>query len=391
MRCFEVKILFIGSRLFDDVSWYAKEKGITTILTESNENAVNLDLADKHYIVERGMDKPREIAIKEDVDAVIPLIGIDKPLVDVGLLKDRLESENGIPVVAAGYECAKLASDKYQTKRLLLENDIKTPLFRKVDDKYNIDEVKKDLPTVLKTPEGQGGSGVRIALISDDVDDFIKGNDNVFTEEYVEGFEASIEVLRWNNREVALAPIYKGATTTQGTHPLSKIKQGPLDIEGLDNDKHNNALRTLAERLAKLVNVEGTMDIDILHDTTENEDFIIELNTRPSGTRYMTAATTDIYPLCQLVDMACGTWDSTQLESQMKSYYSTELPIGNFPQDKPIPENKIFAGEESYVVHGPENYQRLTARASTRQLLNELVHQLVPDYAKDNNIDFNKC
>lgn len=383
-----MKILFIGSRLFDDVSWYTKEKAITTILTESNENAPNIDLADKHYIVERGMDKPREIAIKEDVDAVIPLIGIDKPLVDVGLLKDKLESENGIPVIAADYECAKLASDKYQTKRLLLENDIKTPFFRKIDGKYNTDEVKKDLPIVLKTPEGQGGSGVKIALNDDDVEEFIKGKNNVFTEEYVEGFEASIEVLRWNNQEVALAPIYKGITTTEGTHPLAKIKQGPLNIDGLDNNAHNKALRSLAEKLAQLVGVEATMDIDILHDTTKSEDYIIELNTRPSGTRYMTAATTDIYPLCQLVDMACGKWTAGSVEKNMNNYYSAELPIANFPKDKKIPENKIFDGDKSYVVHGPENYQRLTARAPTRDLLNDLIYELVPDYAKEHNIKF---
>ncbi len=388
MRCIQLKILFIGSRLFDDISWYTKEKGITSIITESNENAPNLDLADKHYIVERGMDKPGEIALKEDVDAVIPLIGIDKPLVDVGLLKDKLESENGIPVVAAGYDCAKLAADKYQTKELLLENDIKTPLFRKIDEKYNTNEIKKELPIVLKTPEGQGGSGVKIALNDDDVEEFIKDKDNVFTEEYVEGFEASIEVLRWNNQEISLAPIYKGITTTEGTHPLAKIKQGPLDIEGLDNNSHNKALRSLAEKLAQLVNVEGTMDIDILHDTTKSEDYIIELNTRPSGTRYMTAATTDVYPLCQLVDMACGKWTAKNVEEKMNNYYSAELPVGDFPQDKKIPENKVFDGDISYVVHGPEHYQRLTLRAPTRDLLNELIYELVPGYAKENDIQF---
>ncbi|RAP49659.1 MAG: carboxylate--amine ligase [Methanosphaera sp. SHI613] len=383
-----MKILFIGSRLFDDVSWYTKKEGITTILTESNENAINLDLADKHYIVERGMEGPREVAIKEDVDAVIPLIGIDKPLVDVGSLKDTLEAENGIPVIAAGYESAKLAADKYHTKQILTENNIKTPSFKKVDSKYNIEDVKKDLPIVLKTPEGQGGSGVKIALTADDVEEFIKDNDEVFSEEYVEGFEASIEVLRWKNKEVALTPIYKGLTTTKGTHPLAKIKQGPLNINGLDNDKHNNALRQLAVKLSKLANVEGTMDIDILHDNNSDEDYIIELNTRPSGTRYMTAATTDIYPLCQLVDMASGKWDNKKVENQIKNYYSAELPIGNFPEDKKIPENKIFDGDVSYVVHGPKNYQRLTARASTRKNLNDLVYELVPGYAKENKIEF---
>ena len=383
-----MKILFIGSRLFDDVSWYTREENITTIISESNENAVNLDLADKHYIVERGMDGPREVAIKEDVDAVIPLIGIDGPLVDVGRLKDRLEEENDRPVVAAGYDCASIAADKYRCKKLLEKNGINTPSFEKLDNNVELDKLCDKLPTVLKTPEGQGGSGVKIALTAEDVEEFIRDKDNIFTEEYIEGFEASIEVLRWNKEEVALSPIYKGNTTLEGTHPLSKIKRGPLDIEGLDNSRHNQALRQLAQNLAKLVDVEATMDIDILHDCAAGEDYVIELNTRPSGTRYMSAATTDIYPLCQLVDMASGNWKSRKVEKHMKNYHSAELPIGDFPQDKCILENKVFNGEASYVVYGPQHYQRLTARAPTRESLNELVRDLVPDYLEENGICF---
>ena len=74
----------------------------------------------------------------------------------------------------------------------------------------------------------------------------------------------------------------------------------------------------------------------------------------------------------------------------MKEYYSAELPIADFPTDKKIPENKVFDGDKSYVVHGPKHYQRLTARAPTRAALNDLVYDLVPDYAKNHNIQFNE-
>lgn len=383
-----MKILFIGTRLFDDVAWYTKKEGITSIVTESNENEENLKLADKHYIVPRGMQQPKEIAIKEDVDAVIPLIGIDPPLTQVGQLKDELENDYNIPVVAAGYECAALAANKYDTKQLLENNNINTPSFERLQDEFDIDILSDKLPLVLKTPEGQGGIGVKIALTRDDIEEFTKTKNNIFTEEYIEGFEASIEVLRWKDEEVALQPIYKGETTLNGTHPLSKIKQGPLNIKSTDNPKHNNALRQLAEKLAKMVNVEGTMDIDILHDNSSSEDYIIELNTRPSGTRYMTAATTDIYPLCQLVEMAKGNWNKDDVNKNMKSYYSAELPVGDFPQNKIIPETKVFDGDTSYVVHGPKHYERVTLRAPTRDELNNLTYDLVEDYAKEKKIKF---
>lgn len=383
-----MKILFIGSRLFDDASWYAKQLGIETIITESNENAENLDLADKHYIVSRGMDEPIEIALKEDVDAVIPLIGIDPPLVDVGRMKDTLEKENDIPVIAAAYDTASLAADKYETKKLLTKNNINTPKFSHLDEPYDIDDLESKLPLVLKTPEGQGGTGVKIALTKEDILDFVSQKNNIFTEEFVEGMEASIEVLRWKNQVVPLVPVYKGDTTLEGTHPLSKIKQAPLNIDGIDNDKHNQCIRKLAEKLANLVEVEGTMDIDILHDSKSEEDFVIELNTRPSGTRYMTAASTNIYPICQLIDMACGNWSAKKVESSIKHYYATELPVGDFPADKQIPEDKIFDGDNSYVVHGPAHYQRVTIRADSRENLNRLTYDLVEDYATENKINF---
>lgn len=383
-----MKILFIGSRLFDDAAWYAKKLGIETIVTESNDKAVNLDLADKVYLVPRGMDEPMNIAIKEEVDAVVPLIGIDPPLVDVGKMKDTLERENDIPVISASYSTASLAANKYETKEMLTKNNISTPKFNHLDGSYDIDDLESQLPLVLKTPEGQGGTGVKIALNKEDILDFVSEKNNIFTEEFVQGVEVSIEVLRWKNQTISLVPVYKGDTTLEGTHPLSKVKQAPLNIAGVDNFKHNQCIRALAENLANIVGVEGTMDIDILFDSKSKKDYVIELNTRPSGTRYMTAASTDIYPICQLIDMARGNWNVKNVKSAMRNYCATELPVGDFPVDKEIPVEKVFDGDNSYVVHGPKHYQRVTIRANSRENLNDLTYDLVGDYAKENKINF---
>ena len=93
-----MKILFIGSRLYDDIDYYVKRKGIESILTESNEDAINLDLPDQVFIVPRGMEGPTSIAISQNVDAIVPLIGIDPPLIQVAQMKEEVEKEYGIPV-----------------------------------------------------------------------------------------------------------------------------------------------------------------------------------------------------------------------------------------------------------------------------------------------------
>ncbi|MDO5850895.1 MAG: ATP-grasp domain-containing protein [Methanobacteriaceae archaeon] len=377
-----MKILIIGSRLLDDIAWYTKENNVTTILSESNIKAENIELADKHYIVERGMEQPKNIAIKEDVDAVIPLIGIDPPLPSIGQLKDELEEDYNIPVIASGYETALLAANKYNTKKFLEENGFNTPHYEKLQKPYNIENILTELPVVLKSPEGQAGRGVKIALSKEDVKEFLdEKNEDLFLENFVDGFELSIEVLRWNNQTIALAPIYKGNTTLEGTHPLQKIKQAPFDM-----GKNKEYYRKLATKIADIVNSEGTMDIDILYDKHSDKEYLIELNTRPSGTRYMTAATTGINPLTELVNMAIGTFNTKSLEKNMKEYFAAEIPIGDFSKEKYNPGIKYYLNPDSYIIHGPEHYNRITITAKTKQSLNKIVSETIPEYIKEHNI-----
>ena len=123
-----MKILFIGSRLYDDIDYYVREKGIESIITESNEDAINLDLPDQVFIVPRGMDSPKQIAISQNVDAVVPLIGIDPPLIEVAKMKEELEAETDIPVIAANVRAVRLTSDKIKTKEFY--NEIGVPNIR---------------------------------------------------------------------------------------------------------------------------------------------------------------------------------------------------------------------------------------------------------------------
>ena len=88
-----MKILFIGARLFDDVALYTKKNCIQSIISESNAESHNLKLADSNYIVSRGMEEPMKIAIQEEVDGVVPLIGIDGPLIEVAIMKKKLEED----------------------------------------------------------------------------------------------------------------------------------------------------------------------------------------------------------------------------------------------------------------------------------------------------------
>ena len=364
-----MKILFIGSRLYDDIDWYVKSKGIESILTESNEEAINLDLPDQVFIVPRGMDGPKQVALMQNVDAIVPLIGIDPPLIDVAHMKEEIEEEFEIPVIAANVRAVELTSNKIKTKKFYTEIGVATPEYQILNSP---DELTLELPVVLKQGEGQGGKDIKVAKSIDDVNEYFEEFDQALCEKFIEGSEISIEVLGFNGEFVALPPIYKGETTLEGTHPLNKTKTGPCMVEGLDNI----LVQRTAYKVAKNLASDGIFEMDFMFSKDENQLYAIEVNTRPNGTRYLTTATCGVNSLCELVNMAIGEFSLSNISDKLNYFYSTEIPIGNYAGPSPNEPVKSFEHND-FVVHGPEGYQRVTARANSKEELEDLVQKLI--------------
>ena len=361
-----MKILFIGARLFDDVALYTRKNSITSIITESNPQSNNLNLADSHYIVSRGMDEPTKIAIQENVDGVVPLIGIDGPLVEVAIMKEKLEQDYGIPVVSSPISAATICVDKYKTKQFFVENKIKTPEFFKITKNGNKQILSTDHQlVVLKHTLGQGGSGIKIIPTKGDIKKHLNEFEDGIAENFVDGIEVSIEVLRWKNKTVPLIPVYKGETTVEGIHPLKKIKKAPLKIEGINNLRNNLKIQEIAAKIADTMGLEGTADIDMIFDCKTQENNVIEINARPSGTRYITWAASDVNIMNELIDMAYGCWDPNKLKNKMKNYSAIEIPVGNHLSNRNNYKFRKFPNENSWIVHGPENHERVTIRGKT--------------------------
>ena len=363
-----MKILFIGARLFEDVAPYTRNLAINSILTESNPESPNLKLADSCHIVSRGMDEPMKIAIKEEVDGVVPLIGIDEPLVQVATMKEQLEADYGIPVIASGISAASTCADKFKTKEFFVENQIKTPKYFAISKNNYQDVLSKmdnQLPIVLKQANGQGGSGVNIASSIKDIENYINKFESTIAERFIEGSEVSIEVLRWNGKSVPLVPVYKGETTVEGIHPLKKIKKAPLEIDGINNHKNNRCIQEIAVKIAENIGLEGTADIDIIYDYENNENNVIEVNARPSGTRYITWAATGINIMHELVNMASGKWNALKIKKRIKDYSGIEIPVGNYHSQNNTKIVQDFPDEAPWIIHGPENHQRITIRGSS--------------------------
>ncbi|WP_461461608.1 ATP-binding protein [Methanobrevibacter sp.] len=369
-----MKILCIGSRLFDDVAPYFNEKEYDSILTESNPNAENLNMADDYFIGPRGMVFPFNVAIERNVDGVVPLIGIDPPLIDVAAMKEKIESEYGIPVVASKLKPVRIASDKSKTKELFNSIGINTPESAYINKKdlndfeNIIENAGFTYPVVLKQNAGQAGKDIKVAQNFDDVIEYFNDFDEALCENFVEGAEISIETLGWKGKYLPLVPVYKGDTSVEGIHPIKRIRYGPINIKGLDNEE----VRSCALKIAENLKFEGNMDLDFIYDYSSSKLYAIEANTRPSGTRYLTQASSTINPLVKLIDMAAGTFNIDEVKEEIENYYCAEIPVGTFEGEIP---DKTF-NDKDYIVHGPENYQRITIRSSSKEDLIERVKEL---------------
>ncbi|AMK15142.1 ATP-grasp domain-containing protein [Methanobrevibacter olleyae] len=372
-----MKVLFIGSRLYDDVAYHVDKLGIESIITESNEEAPNLNLSTRHYIVPRGMDKPMEIAIKEEVDAIVPLLGIDPPLMDVAIMKEEIEEKHNIPVISSNINAVSIASDKIKTKEFFKSINLNVPpakILNKNDfdrEEEFIEKLGFNFPIVLKQREGQGGKDICIASEFDDVLKYFDKFKQALIEKFIEGSEVSIEVIGWNGEYLPLVPVYKGETNLEGIHPISRLRYGPCDFEDFDNEE----FREIAKDIATSLKSEGTIDIDLIYSKVENKVYAIEINTRPSGTRYLSFACTGLNPLNLLVDIAIGKFNLDELENEMKDFYTLEIPIGNYKGPEPQEPIKEYINN-NFILHGPKAYQRITIRGNTPEETYKIAKEL---------------
>jgi carbamoylphosphate synthase large subunit len=367
-----MKLMFIGARLFEDVALYTKKQGITSVLTESNPDAPNQDLADALHLVPRGMEGPKTVAIKEDVDGVVPLIGVDGPLLSLSSLKKDLEENYGIPVVTSPLEATSIAQNKYKTKEFLLENNLPTPPFRSING--DLGESHFNFPMVLKQGHGQGGVGIEVVTSNHEILKYIERFGKALAEDFVDGIEISVEVLGWKGDYIPLVPVYKGKTSLDGKHPLFKIKKAPLQIDGINNATNNEIIRQLALKICRLMGIEGSADLDLIFDGKKN--LVLEINTRPSGTRYLTAASCNINPLQEMVDMAMGKWNPGEVQNNLKNYFAMEVPVGDFPTKRNSYLYRRFPDPQGWIIHGPPKHQRITLRGESKKSVLKIVQSL---------------
>ncbi|MDO9420717.1 MAG: D-alanine--D-alanine ligase [Herminiimonas sp.] len=231
-----------------------------------------------------------------------------------GTLQGALE-QLGIPYTGPGVMASAIAMDKVMTKRICLSHDVPTPKFAVLDsDATTADQLQAiakefDLPLMLKAPHE--GSTIGIAKVEDangmqaGFDLCAKYDRVVLVEQFIKGRELTVPVIG-SGRSARALPIVE-IRAPQGNYDYQHkyfsndtqyLCPAPLD------EAFTKRIQALAVNAFNAVGCTGWSRVDFMIRESDNEPFLLEINTSPGMTSHslvpMSAkvAGTDYEDLC---------------------------------------------------------------------------------------------
>jgi D-alanine-D-alanine ligase len=211
-----------------------------------------------------------------------------------GTLQGALE-QLGIPYTGSKVMASAIAMDKVMTKRVWLAAGLRTPRFAVLDAQATSkEELRKlpdelGLPLMLKAPHE--GSTIGISKVNDrsEVESGFalcaKYDEVVLAEEFIRGRELTVPVLG-KGRNARALPIVE-IRAPEGNYDYQNkyfsddtqyLCPAPLD------DALTQKIQALAVRAFNALGCEGWARVDFMLRATDNEPFLIELNSSPGMT-----------------------------------------------------------------------------------------------------------
>jgi D-alanine-D-alanine ligase len=211
-----------------------------------------------------------------------------------GTLQGVLE-QLGIPYTGSGVMASSIGMDKVMTKRIWLSHSLPTPRFVVLDSKEATAEELRavpdelGLPLMLKAPHEGSTIGIsKVTGYSEMREGFThcaKYDDVVLAEEFITGRELTVPVLGAGRTARAL-PIVE-IRAPQGNYDYQNkyfsddtqyLCPAPLD-DGL-----TKRIQSLAVRAYNALGSSGWARVDFMLRATDNEPFLLEINTSPGMT-----------------------------------------------------------------------------------------------------------
>jgi D-alanine-D-alanine ligase len=209
-----------------------------------------------------------------------------------GSLQGALE-QLGIPYTGSGVMASSVGMDKITTKIVWLAHGVSTPKYAVIDTDTDLDKVVADLglPLIVKAPLEGSSIGITKVTRAEELKaavDLARRYDKLaLAEQFIEGREFSVPLL--------------GTGATARALPIIEIvaPEGKYDYQNKyftdDTQYHcpaaldaatTEAIQREVEKAYRALGCEGWSRIDVMLRESDNQPFLLEVNTSPGMTTH---------------------------------------------------------------------------------------------------------
>ena len=193
-----------------------------------------------------------------------------------------------IPYTGSNKWSSEICMNKRSSKKILLESNIFTPKFKRIDKETSIQEIE-DLfayPIVIK-PSSEGSSiGVYIVENRESLKHAILHNreisDDIIAEQYIEGIEYTVGIL--NKKALPVIKLIPPGKFYDYEAKYNSKNTQYICPSGLDENTEIK-LKKVSLKSFKVLNCSGWGRVDIIIDK-DSKPWVIELNTVPGMTQH---------------------------------------------------------------------------------------------------------
>jgi carbamoyl-phosphate synthase large subunit len=236
----------------------------------SPETASAAYLVDKCFPVGRCcepgfIDEVLRIAIEEHVSLIVPTIDTE---LSVYAANRRRFLDHGIAVAVSDPETVRIACDKVETHRWLLENNFPAPRQAEVS-KVLQSPAQWEFPLILKPRSGSASAGVIMVKSFVALTEFAAGSTDLIVEEIARGDEYTVNVFVHDGRCVSAVP-----------HRRLETRGGEVS-KGI-TVRDESLMRLAATIAEKLPGARGALNVQCFLDK-DGTITVIEINARFGG------------------------------------------------------------------------------------------------------------
>lgn len=302
------KIVIVGGKLQgSEVAYLGREAGIDVILIDMDPQAPAQKLCTKFICADVLSNAPEVQEALDSADMILPTMENYEVL--EGLV--RLSEEKGY-VLAFDWEAYKITSSKIVSDKLFADNGLPCPGY------YPDGE----LPFIAKPESESGSHGVKVLTTAKELESFIaEGKENYIVQEFVEGPSYSVEIIgrKGNYRTYEITEIFvDNVYDCNLAATLHTIEDGKKKL-----------IEDLALSIAKLIDLDGIMDLEVIDHNGEIK--ILEIDARfPSQTPIVVYHASGMNYVKELYDLFCnGGFKDPQINKNHCSSLTHYLFFGN--------------------------------------------------------------